>query len=126
MDDERNQPPEKPSTQDDGNMPDTERQPYDYEPNRRFTPRRPDEPQLKPAACFGWVALGIVLGVFALLVAYLVYKRRDPALFWASLRYVLIGVGIGLLIDMLVLQMLSGNVNQGLEPGSPGWTSNNF
>ena len=158
MDDERNQPPQRPPIPEDG-APSFEDSPFDdgaaprdgrgpeggnaadekgadidYERNRRLGPNVPNGPfgpdvtQISTATRAGWIALGVVLGPFGLLVALVLYRQRDPIIFWASLRYVLIGAAIGIILELLLIQALidGSAAMQAAGPGSPGWTSANF
>ena len=135
MDDERNQPPTRPDTQDDGNMPDTDQPPsgsgpqLDYEPNRRRGPFVPDgdEPTTLQRAL--WIALGALLGIIGMFIVFLMYRKRDPMTFWIAMRTVMIGVAIGLIIEIFLFQMITGQpaaTGGATGPGSPGWTSTNF
>ena len=109
-------------------------QPY-YEPNRT-TRRQPSPLQSEPDPAaevsllmrLGWILLGMLIGILSILVVFVLYRRRDPALFKVSLRYVLIGFGIGLFIEILLLQsVLGGSLPQTtIDSSSPGWTSTTF
>ena len=115
-----------------------------YEPNRRFGPRMsnasstpevpegpfgPDVTKISAGTRAGWIALGVLLGVIGLFIVLIIYRRRDPVVFWAALRYVLIGTAIGIILELFLIQTLAGSQAAsvaGLSPDAPGWTSTNF
>ena len=103
-----------------------------YEPNRRY----PDAATgITTGMKAGWMVLGILLGVLSLPIILIVYWRRDAELRFKAFRYTLIGVGIGMILQFLLIGWLNSAhpdlANEVLgttpaEPGSSGWTSTNF
>ena len=82
-----------------------------------------------------WVLLGFFLGMLSLLILLIVYWRRDAELRVKAFRYTLLGIGIGLILQFLLIGWLNSAYPElaselmgttPAEPGSSEWSSTNF
>lgn len=97
-----------------------------YEPNRR-----------NPEAAYGittkmkvgWIALGFFLGIFSLIVMFVLTQNRDAIERAIAMRYVLVGLALGIIAELFFLSML-GALDLASAPistsESSSWTSTSF
>ena len=127
MAEERNRPPQKPETEDDGRNPaDAGQHDGDgqglYEPNRR-----PDAGEVSRGMIAAWGAMGVLLGIFSLIIVFFLYSKRDAAVRAQAIRFTLMGIGIGLILEIMLLQYMMGDAGAGATAGDgAAWTSTNF
>ena len=124
MAEERNRPPQKPETEDDpdflSSRQDQGADQGEYEPNRR-----PDAGNVSRSMIAGWVALGVLLGIFSLIIVFFLYSKRDADVRSQAIRFSLVGIGVGLILQILLLQYMTGGASVSASAGG-SWTSSNF
>ena len=98
-----------------------------YEPNRR----NPDAALgITTQTKIGWIALGFFLGIFAPIIAYLLYQNREPELRMTAFRHIIIGLILGVIVELMLLGMLGAlditQMGGGATSEGAGWTSTTF
>lgn len=77
----------------------------------------------------GWIALGFFLGIFSPIIIFLLYQNREPELRMAAFRYVMFGLLLGIIAELMLLSAMgamdiASSGSAASEASS--WTSTNF
>lgn len=92
-------------------------------------PNSPYEPNRRPDADYGvttgmkiaWIALGFLLGVFGLLLIFFVSMGRSPYMRRQAFKFVIVGIFLGFVAEVIMLGYFGGDVNALLTwAGDPG------